>query len=82
MRALVLVYIIEAVGRTCAEHTSRVVLVNTWARSCAEAVQRNLLVAYQAIDIRANMIFLAYPQLLRDKKKLSKMEWRCLTHLH
>ena len=27
-------------------------LVNTWARSCAEAVERDLLVAFPVIDIR------------------------------
>ena len=36
---------------TCAECTSWVVLVNTWARSCAEAFEWDLLVAYLDINI-------------------------------
>ena len=31
--------------------TSRLILVNNWARSCAEAVVRHLLVAYPVICI-------------------------------
>ena len=39
-------------SRTCAKRTSWVVLVNTYGRSHAEAVERGLLVAYPVIDIR------------------------------
>ena len=38
---------------TCTECTFRVVLIKTWARSHAEAVERDLLVVYPVIDIRA-----------------------------
>ena len=37
---------------TCAEQTSGVVLINTWAKSRAEAVEQELLVAYPVTVIR------------------------------
>ena len=40
----------------CAECTSSVVLINTWARSCAEAVEQDLLVVHLSIDIHASSI--------------------------
>ena len=42
----------RALAFVCAECTSLVVLVNTRTRSCAEAVERDLLVVYALIDIR------------------------------
>ena len=54
MRSLIFLYIIEEVAHThvCAEHTSWAVLVDTWARSRVQAVERDMLVAYPVIDIR------------------------------
>ena len=43
-------------SRTCTESTPGVVLINTWAWSRAEAVERDLLVAYSVIDIRGSRI--------------------------
>ena len=40
-------------SHTCAERTSWVALFNTRVRSCAEAVEQDLLVAYPVIDICA-----------------------------
>ena len=37
---------IESCSYTCAERTSSVVLVSTWARSRAKAVERDVLVVY------------------------------------
>ena len=42
-------------SRTCEEYTSGVVLVNTLSKSCAEAVERDMLVAYWVIDTREIM---------------------------
>ena len=53
MRALVInVNMIEEVAHAHAKTHLLVVLVITWARSRAEAVERHLLVAYPVIDIR------------------------------
>ena len=46
MRALIFVYIIEKVAQA---HTQKA-LVSTWARSHAEAIEQDLLVAYMVID--------------------------------
>ena len=54
MRALVYLYIIEEVAHAHVQNAPRVLRVSTWARSRAEAVERDLLVAYPVIDIRAN----------------------------
>ena len=48
MRGLVFVYIIEEVAQA---HAQNAPLVNTWARRCAKAVKRDMLVAYTVIDI-------------------------------
>ena len=40
-------------SRTCAEHTSRVDFVNTFARIRPEAVERDLLVAYLVMPKRS-----------------------------
>ena len=50
MRALVFVCNIK-VKRSLIAHATEVVLVNTWARSRAKAVELDLLVAYLVIDI-------------------------------
>ena len=41
----------------------RVVLVSTWVRSRAEAVERDLLVAYPVIDIRGLPVMFPYTAL-------------------
>ena len=53
MRAHIFVYIIEEVVCAHAQNAplSRVVLVSTWARSRAKAVEQDLLVAYLVVDI-------------------------------
>ena len=59
MRALVFVYIIEQVAQAHAQNTP--LLVNTCARSRAEAIERDLLVAYPLIifmPIHATLQFL------------------------
>ena len=58
MWTLVLVYSVEKV----AERTSWVFLTNTWARSRAEAVGRDLLVAYLVIDIRGEVHCMPEPR--------------------
>ena len=45
----------EGCSRTWAKCTSSVVLVNTRARSCAEAVEQDLRVAYPMIDVCVRM---------------------------
>ena len=52
MRALVFVYIIEKVVHAHKQNAPLIViLINIWARSHAEAVEQDLLVAYPVIDI-------------------------------
>ena len=47
MRALVFVYIIMEVAHAHAQKRNPlVVIINNWPRSCAKAVERDLLVTY------------------------------------
>ena len=48
MRALVFVYIIEEIAHNHAEYAP---LIKNWARSCVQAAEQDLLVAYPVIDI-------------------------------
>ena len=52
--ALVSVYIIEEVAN---DHAQNAPLVKNWARSCAQAAERDLLVAYPLIDIHVLIAF-------------------------